>query len=129
MWKCINNLISDKHSKPSDEIIFGDNKYTMPNEISENFNAYFVNSIVDLNRSIPAPELDVNYTYEQSEYRFKFKLTNIDQMISIVKCLSKKVNKAERCNSQVWLDAIEYVGYFLMKIINESLSNGYFPGA
>lgn len=95
----------------------------------KNLIRFFVSSIIELNGSITPPNSNVIYIYERTEHRFRFKQTNIDQITTIVKSLTKKVNKSERCNSQVWLDAIEYVGYFLMKIINESLLNGYFPGA
>lgn len=43
------------------------------------------------------------------------------------KIMKKKTNKSEICNSEVWYDAMDYIAYFLMTIINESLSNGNVP--
>lgn len=126
MWKCLNGLISNKNNKTSDVISFDDGESSDPLEISEKFNAYFVNSIIELNRNIQ-PSTMVNNFIEQSDKIFKFELTNIDQVTEIAKQQTKKVNKADRCNSQVWYDAIEYCGFFLTKIINESMSVGYFP--
>lgn len=91
------------------------------------------NSIIELNRSIPEPSTNIFEVHEQCEHRFKFELTTIDQVTKIGKQLTKKVNKSELNNSQVWFDqgfdSIEYTGYFIAKIINESLSSGYFPEA
>lgn len=129
MWKCLNELISNKNNKTSDEIVFEDEACTDTNTISEKFNAFFVNSIIDLNRSIPEPSSNIFEVHEQCEHRFKFELTTIDQVTKIANQLTKKVNKSELNNSQVWFDSIEYTGYFITKIINESLSSGYFPEA
>lgn len=41
--------------------------------------------------------------------------------------MSKKINKSDTCNAQVWNDAMEYIAFFLPSIINESLVNGYVP--
>lgn len=46
-----------------------------------------------------------------------------------MKHVKRKVNKSDLLNSNVWCDAIDYCGYFLMRIINESIQTGYFPQA
>lgn len=109
--------------------MFEDETATVPSVICEKFNAFFVDSIIDLNRNIPEPLTNIIEILEQCEYRFKFELTTIDEVTIIAKQLTKKVNRSELNNSQVWFDLIDYTGYFVTKIINESLSSGYFPEA
>lgn len=60
---------------------------------------------------------------------FKFKLVDVDQVTAITKSLTKKVNKTDLCNSMVWYDSIEYCGYFITKIINQTMETGEFPEA
>lgn len=50
MWKCPKKLISNKNkSKISDEIAFPNGTSNDHKEICENFNNYFIDSIVSIN--------------------------------------------------------------------------------
>lgn len=127
MWKHLNNLVSNKTNKTSDEIIFDNIGFTEPAIISEKFNKYFVDSIMDLNQRIPQMDDRSNDEQLQLQKCFKFEQTNIDEVGRVLLFLTKKINKSELCNSQIWYDAFDYCGYFLTQIVNESLETGYFP--
>lgn len=58
---------------------------------------------------------------------FTFEQTNVDEIVEITKLLTKIVNKSDPCNSLVWYEAIEYCGYFVTDIVNQSLKSGVFP--
>lgn len=53
----------------------------------------------------------------------------MDQVTAITKCLTKKVNKTDLCNSMVWYDSIETAAIFITKIINHTMETGEFPEA
>lgn len=97
--------------------------------ICERFNDYFVNSIIEINGKIPKnkTQIDLNNSDEPSNLKFRFETTNVDELSAILKFLTKKINKSEKLNSQVWFDSSEYCGHFLADIINESLITGFFP--
>lgn len=127
MWKCLNKLISNKKAeKISDEIVFPNVKSCDNKEISENFNNYFIDSIIDINKSIPATDASTQLP-NNVDTQFKFQKTNIEQIGDILNFLKKKVNRADVCNSNVWFDAFEYCGYFINDIVNTSLSKGIVP--
>lgn len=90
--------------------------------ICDNFNKFFIESIVKINSQIPivahSPQMNDN-----SEYRNRFKFNMIDDCGDC----KKKKNKSEILNFSVWYDSLGYVGYFLTKIINESSSSGAIP--
>lgn len=75
------------------------------------------------------PTTNTTFTIQRCEQIFQFERTNIDQVMKIVKHLTKKVNKSDKCNSLVLFDAMDYIGYFLTNIINESLVEGQVPNA
>ena len=125
MWKSLNKLLPSKKAKISDEIIFDDFSSTDNSEISERFNSFFIDSIRDINLQIP--NADVLEFHDRTENIFKFKEVSIDEVIEASKYLTKKVNKSQVCNSSVWFDSMEYIGYFITKTINESLNTGNFP--
>lgn len=128
----VSERISNNSKKTSDEIVFDTIAYNDPSVICEKFNEYFIESIAEINNSIPGVTQQNVQNIERAadpEHLFKFKQTNIEEVTEIMHFLTKKVNKSDICNSMVWFDSIEYCGYFLMNIINESLTSGYFPGA
>lgn len=51
----------------------------------------------------------------------------MEKIIQIAKIMSKKNNRNEVCNAEVWFDAMEYTAYFLTSIVNESLAKGEIP--
>lgn len=131
IWRCLNLLISDKNYKPSEEILFDEGPCSDPELICENFNEFFVESIISLNSNIPHSYLHDTQVDDHNEMniQFKFRPTDVEEVTNTLRYLTKKMNKSEICNSRVWLDAAGYCGYFLADIINESMSTGHFPTA
>lgn len=103
MWICLNKLVSTKnHSKVSDEIVFPSGKLSEPKQISETFNSYFIESIVNINQSIPIANEITNLERSETNTRFKLRMVNTEIIGNILKDLSKKVNRADLCNANVW---------------------------
>lgn len=128
IWKCLNSLISDKSYKSCEEVVFDDGRCSDPVMLCEKFNSFFVDSIILLNGNIPHHDYMSQLTrYNEENVRLKFRPTNIEEVTKTLRFLSKKINKSEICNSMVWLDSAEYYGYFLTRIINDSMQTGYFP--
>lgn len=118
-------MLPSKTEKSSDEIEFNDGYSTDKKVICNKFNKFFIESIRDINQSIPIATEQINT--ERVNYNFKFELVNTEQIHKISNKLKKKVNKSDPLNSIVWNDAMDYIGFFLCQIINESLMNGVFP--
>lgn len=71
MWKCLNEKISKPRCKINDEIIFDNIPYTNEEIISENFNSFFINSILEISNKIPE-ETGINDKIEKCKRKFKF---------------------------------------------------------
>lgn len=122
MWNCLRSLISDKQANNSYEIIFDGKAISNNQLICENFNTFFVDTIITLNNQIPRNNKAVTNPLNNTGHsKFRFNLVNVDTVVNAVKQISKKQNNSELLNSRVWFDAMDYVGYFLSKIINQSL--------
>lgn len=128
MWKCLNNLTKIKKKKTCDTINFNGTLCSNDRLICEKFNSYFIESIVEIDKTIPnesdVRQIDTNFVYPKT---FKFELVNVDTINEISNKLTKKVDKSQILNSNVWHDALQYTGYFLTMIINESLLTGEVP--
>lgn len=126
LWKCLNKLLPNKKNNTiSGEIIFDDGATTNEIEISNKFNRFFIDSVIKINSQIPNQVGRIEPIWPNNMFRFKH--VNVEQIYQITKQLTKKINKSQICNSMVWNDAIEYVGYHLCKIINKSFDEGKFP--
>lgn len=126
MWKNLNKMLPKKKNQITGcEIKFESGATSNENEISNNFNKFFIESIVQINAQIP----NDNTVTEQivPHNFFKFRKVNVEQLCAITKHLTKKINKSQICNSMVWNDAIEYVGHHFCSIINKSFEEGIFP--
>lgn len=126
MWTTLKKLMPSKISNTSNEIEFENGmKTTNTIEICNNFNNYFIDSIIKINNEIPTVTECTQMT--RKNYNFKFKCVNIDSIIRITKQISKKINKSEKCNAMVWNDAMDYIAYYMKLVVNESMQNGNFP--
>lgn len=109
----------------NNEIIFENGATSDEFEISKRFNDFFIKSIVEINAEIPIEEGNIN-TVNPNQI-FKFSKVNVEQICEIAKKFTNKINMSQICNSEVWNDAMQYMGYFMSVIINESLEKGVFP--
>lgn len=125
MWKTLKNIVLKNTKQNSIESIhFGDVISNQSGEIANKFNNYFIDSICEINASIPyipfvSPDISVN-----SVFSFSFCSER-----SLYTLISKLNNKKDmfRLNKEMILQSIEIIGPVLMKIINTSLSTGKFP--
>lgn len=128
MWKCINELVRKDNIAIPREIIFEDETTTEAREISNKFNKYLIKSIMDITQNIQiVPESRQERRSEMNINTFKFKEINIETLNKIAGELKNKVNKNELFNIMVLGDSLEYTGFFLVNIINESLNTGIVP--
>lgn len=135
LWKMLKyEFIPSKtnNQKHVDFINFNQVKEDNPTRIVDKFNRFFVDSITEISNSI---QTNVN-SVKQSDYvqsdntksKFIFELVNCDSLKVILNKMNKKTDM-NNLNSDIMLDSLEVVGDFLVQIINESLSNGYFPAS
>lgn len=126
MWKCLNKTLLSKASYVPDVIDFHGKLQYDKKEICNEFNNYFVDSIIEINSKIPVVnDNELNLANCKSE--FKFKMVEMQEIWETAKELTNKVNKQDYCNSIVWYDAMEYIAFFMKEIINESLYIGIVP--
>lgn len=131
MWNCLRNMVTKKNNNQvNSEIIFENSAVIGDDKICGKFNAFFVNSIVEINSQIPKIKLTtpkLNSAQATTRNNFKFAEIDMKTVCDIAKKLSKKTNKTEYLNASVWYDSTEYVGYHLTKLINQSLKEGCIP--
>lgn len=125
-WKCLNKILPNKKKKQiNSEIIFESIPITNEEDISNKFNEFFIDSILNINSQIPNENLNIESTTHSGT--FKFKHIKVERLQSITIKLTKKVNKSQIRNSIVWHDAVDYLGHHLCTIINKSFDEGHFP--
>lgn len=75
MWKRLNGLLKSKQTQNVDEVYFDGVPCNDAQMISNNFNEFFINSVVEINRQIPSVDAvqQSNDEYITNE-KFKFKL-------------------------------------------------------
>lgn len=123
-WKVLNSILNKEnneitHIKVNENIIDNDQ------EITNIFNKYFVDSIVELNEGIPIVPF-VNDVPVDQDLHFEFRAVSITE---IKTCLRELKNNTDEffINPNVLLDAIHVVGQQLVNIINQSFESGVFP--
>lgn len=126
-WKLLNSIITDKHVGNDFDIIES-NGVTLNNKknIADEFNKYFVDTISEINRSIPITNHTDNIPHQQ-ENLFEFKSVDILELAKMLCSMSKKSNRdCFEISVSILLDCFDAIGPILTDIINSSLSS-YFP--
>lgn len=98
---------------------------THPELIAEKFNCYFVESIKEINISIPDVSMD-SYEIDAVSSVFKFQKINFDKLNNILKKL-KFTNDVKKLNKTLIEDSLPVTSRFVIDVINESLETGEFP--
>lgn len=122
-WKVLQSILNKDNSEitriKTDNLEFDDDL-----EIANEFNKFFIRSIIELNNNIP----NIQYDEEAfvSQQQFEFRPVSISE---IKKCLLELKNNTDEyfINPNVLLDAIFVIGQHLVTIINESFESGNFP--
>lgn len=127
MWKNLKILVDNKTKQTSDIIYFDNDPCSDNKKIAQKFNNYFVNSIIEINHSIPAliDEYEKHGCLPYEE--FKFKMVDVDTINKLIKKMKNKANKNEIINTQVIKDSLEVTAYFFSEIINESYKTSKIP--
>lgn len=126
-WKVLKSILN----KENNEILcikHNNKEYEDDYTIANEFNKFFVKSIVDLNTSIPLIPFEDDIIDEGNNMAFSFRGVSITDIKHCVREI-KNNNDEFFLNSNVLLDAIFIIGQQLTNIINESFDSGIFPEA
>lgn len=123
-WKILNSILN----KECNEIISitdGNCHYTDDKIIANEFNKFFINSVVEINSNIP------NYQYENdiiftSTSKFVFRNVSIGEIKQHIKELKPNYDEFF-LNTNIITDAVFMIGNILCNIINDSFDSGKFP--
>lgn len=121
------NSILCKENGEITRIKIGSTEFNDDLEIASEFNKYFINSIVEINESIPFVAFEDDAVLNQN-LSFQFHGVSITD---IKCCLRELKNNTDEyfLNPKVLLDAIFVIGQQLVSTINDSFSEGVFPDA
>lgn len=124
LWKALKKSYSDAPSHVIDKIEINDVTFNDPKTLANELNQFFVNSITELNSSIPTrPFTDRICNFNEWH---SFELINMGQLMSILSRIKKK-SGMDNVNIDVLRDSIESLGEDFLSIVNESLASGYCP--
>lgn len=123
-WKVLNSILNNESDEVTSIKVNGieiENDLDIANE----FNKYFVDSIVDLNRGIPSHQYE-NEIFLSNNPTFNFRGVSISE---IKTCLKELKNNTDEffIKPSVLLDAMFVIGYQVADIINHSFNSGIFP--
>lgn len=128
IWKTLKKeVLPCKLSKSTtfDIIEFGGEKESDVSKIAERFNAYFIESIMEINNSILVTSSDY-YELTQVKSRFKFQKIHREKLETIISRL-KITNDENNINSKLIWDSLEITHQIFINIINNSFEIGCFP--
>lgn len=124
-WRMIKALIlKNNKSKDIHNVMFGEESLNDESMIANRFNSYFVQSVIEINTSIPFRQYDSLIT--QLDCDFKFRYVSVESLYNLIKNLNNKKDIIG-VNRDIILKSIEVIGPVLVKIINSSLCCGLFP--
>lgn len=84
MLKVLKSMLQNDSKTEIKMIEFNDEEITSKSEIANILNNFFVNSVKDINLSIPKISTIVNLNVTSSNSKFKFKYTNVEQVQTIL---------------------------------------------
>lgn len=124
MWREIKNLVLKESQTVINSVIFNGNECTNKQQIANNFNEYFINSVKLIRESIG----NVQYKnhIQRTNKIFKFREITIAELKSVVKELKNKPD-FNKISTKIILDNWNTTGEILRKIINQSIKTGIFP--
>lgn len=124
MWRIIKSCVLNIQKEQIKVINFNGENIKDNKEIAKKFNQFFVNSIIEINNSIPFTQLNqINF---QPTETFKFKPINIFNIKNILKLMNQKKD-FNFISAKMILDAIDVIGPIMVRLINLSIGNGAVP--
>lgn len=131
MWKTLKQLLQNKKGGDlNDGIVFDNKLVTDSQEIAENFNNYFLESIEDI---LDVQEQGEDYSttvnlIETPECSMQsFKLLEMRDLRRIVKQMKVKKNSVDGIDTRILKLAFETIGNRFLQVINLSTEKGQFP--
>lgn len=85
MWKTLKEIMGKSKKSDINAIESGNDIITDKKEIAEKFNKYFVESIIEINDSIGAPNANLNTATNYCESTFKFRRVEIEDIKTAIK--------------------------------------------
>lgn len=126
MWKVLKEIVNGTREYFNNYIEFNGVKINDTQLITNNFNQYFVNSIIEINNSIPhQSELDF-INIKKVDNVFKFRIINYEDIINVLKQIRCE-SDCELLNKTILQDALTFIGLSFLDVINSSLETGVFP--
>lgn len=124
MWKNIKKLVLNETRGKIKNVNFANRMYTNDLIIANKFNRYFINSVQEINNSIPLRQYKNHINNITTT--FKFKLITLNELKTIIDEIKNK-SDMNFINTEVIKDSFELIGENLLSILNCSLSEGTFP--
>lgn len=127
MWKILKTIVSTPKNRNISDIKFNEKYIAVTNkDISEQFNKYFIDSIVEINLSIDDERFEEYYNINYEGGVFEFKELNLSELFIILNVMKRKKDLSG-VSTKLIIDLWPKIGKYLLKIINSSLSSGEFP--
>lgn len=126
LWKTLKSLWKNKE-KSASCISFNGKNTDDHQEICENFNSYFIDSVQEINQSIEdVPDIFGEQNVDIPEKWSEFKQISMETLRKVIDNISSS-SGTDNVNLQVLKDSFEITGEYLLNIINESFQNGECP--
>lgn len=119
-WKILKSIVNGVSNDFNDMIDFNGVKKYKNQDIANSFNEYFIDSVKEINMSIPNLVTHDSDENSITESEFKFDIINEDKIVEILKNIRSK-GDFEFLNKKVLLDAMTVIGLPFVDIINTSL--------
>lgn len=124
MWKTIKQLVLKQETSQIRNISVNGVLMEDEMEMASTLNSYFINSVIDINSTVPQSVF--NNLIDPSENRFRFEQIELRDFEQLVKEIKQKKD-FEFVSPKMITDCFEILGKTLCKIINLSLETGKFP--
>lgn len=124
MWKVIKKYVLSEVRQELCEIEVNNIKINNNMDISNKLNEFFVDSVIEINESIP--DFQYNDNIRDTVHIFEFRQINTAELEQIIKNSNNK-NDFNGLNTNILLDCKEDIFPVLLHIINTSLMEGIFP--
>lgn len=127
MWKNLKNIITSKSKEIDSCMEFSFGKCENEVDIAENLNQYFVNSIEEINVSIPTIRNSIFESLPSTTNDcFQFKKITPNILHDTINSIKFK-NDSENININTIKDALAVVGNVFCNLVNQSFDIGKFP--
>lgn len=123
-WKVLNSILSNECNDII-SITDGYNRYNDDNIIANEFNKFFVNSVVEPNSLIPVVQYENDIIFTPTS-KFSFRGVSIREIKQNIKELKSNYDEF-LLNTKIIEDALLMTGDILCNIVNDSFESGNFP--